>query len=122
MPYDWGPHYIIPSESYKDYSGMVRLREELDEELLLKELEDSGISGSIVKIVNPWYIRRKYMDTWTRIGESEDRQENFPVRLDTTILENGKYEIMVLMHVFVKKGDDEIAIARENTVEVTIKN
>jgi len=122
MPYDWGPHYIIPSESYKDYSGMVRLREELDEELLRKELEELGISGPIVRIVNPWYIRRKFMDTWTKIGESEDRPENFPVRLDTTTLENGKYEIMGLMHVFVKQGDKEIGIARENTVEVTIKN
>jgi hypothetical protein len=29
---------------------------------------------------------------------------------------------MGLMHVFVKKGTEEIAIARENIVEVTVEN
>jgi hypothetical protein len=122
MSYNWGPHYIVPSEVLKEYSGNVLLREELDEELLSKELEAMSISGPIVTITNPWYCRRKDSDTWIKIGESEDRQKNFPVRWDTTRLENGQYEVMGLMHVIVKGEDGKRVIARENVVEVTIAN
>ena len=122
MSYDWGPHYIVPSESLKSYSGIVRLREEFDEDLLRQELEALSISGPIVKITNPWYYRKKNTGTWIKIGESDDRSENFPVRWDTTNLENGQYEVLGLMHVFVKNGDAEKAIARQNIVEVTVKN
>jgi hypothetical protein len=122
MSYNWGPHYIVPSEVLKKYSGSVLLREELDEELLNKELEELGLKGPIVRIANPWYYRPKNTDTWIKLGESRDRQENFPVRWDTTSLENGQYEVMGLMHVFVRKDDGETAIARENVVEVTVEN
>jgi len=122
MSYNWGPHYIVPSDIFKTYSGNVRLREEFDEELLHKELEELGFTGRIVRITNPWYYRKKSTDTWIKIGESDDRHENFPVRWNTTNLENGQYEVMGLMHVFVKKGTGEIAIARENIVEVTVEN
>ena len=122
MSYNWGPHYIVPSEALKSYSGNVRLREELNEDLLRKELEEFGISGPIVRINNPWYYRKKNTDTWIMVGESDDRHENFPVRWDTTNLENGQYEVMGLMHVFVKKGLEEKGIARQNIVEVTVEN
>lgn len=121
MTYDWGPHYIVPSETLKNYSGSVRLREKLDEDLLRKELEELGLSGSIARVTNPWYYRKKNTDTWIKIGESDDRHENFSVRWDTTNLGNGQYEIMGLMHVFVKKGSEEKAIARGNIVEVTVE-
>lgn len=122
MPYNWGPHYIVPSEALKSYSGGVRLREEFNEDLLRKELEEFNISGHIVRIANPWYYRKKNTNTWIKIGESDNVHENFPVRWDTTNLENGQYEVMGLMHVFIKKGNEEIAIARENIVEVTVEN
>ena len=122
MSYNWGPCYIVPSKVLKIYSGSVLLREELDEELLRKELEELGLTGPIVRIANPWYYRQKNADTWIKLGESEDKQENFPVRWDTTSLENGQYEVMGLMHVFVKKDGGETAIARENVVEVTVEN
>jgi hypothetical protein len=122
MSYNWGPLYIVPTEVFKSYSGAVRLREEFDEDLLRKELAELGISGSIERISNPWYYRRKGAETWIKIGESEDKHENFPVRWDTTKLENGHYEIMGLMHIFVKQGDEEKAIARENVVEVAVEN
>ncbi len=122
MSYNWGPHYIVPSEALNKYSGGVLLREEFDEDLLRKELEELGLSGPIARVSNPWYHRKKNTDTWIKIGESEDRHENFPVRWDTTNLENGPYEVMGLMHVFVKKGAKESAIARENVVEVTVEN
>ena len=122
MPYNWGPQYIIPSEVLKTYSGAVQLREEYNEELLRKELDELGLVGPVVKIVNPWYYRRKDTETWIKIGESEDRQQNFPVRWDTSTIENGQYEVLGLMHVFVKRNGGETAIARENVVEVTIQN
>lgn len=122
MPYNWGPHYIVPSDVFKSYSGNVLLREEFDEDLLRKELKELGLAGPVVRITNPWYYRRKNTDTWIRVGVSDDRGENFPVRWDTTKLENGQYEVMGLMHVFVNKNGEEKAIARENVVEVTIEN
>ena len=122
MSYKWGPQYIVPSEALKSYSGGVRLREEFDEDLLHKELEELGLSGSIARVTNPWYYRRKNTDTWIKIGESDDKHENFSVRWDTTNIKNGQYEIMGLMHVFVEKDSKGKAIARENIVEVTVEN
>jgi hypothetical protein len=122
MSYNWGPRYIVPSEALEKYSGSVLLREELDEELLAKELEELGLTGPIIRMANPWYYRPKNTNTWIKLGESGDKQENFPVRWDTTALENGQYEVMGLMHVFVRKNGQETAIARENIVEVTVEN
>ena len=122
MPYNWGPHYLVPSEVMKTYSGAVQLREEYQDDLLHKELEEMNLSGPVIKVVNPWYFRKKGTDTWIKIGESEDRQQNFPVRWDTISLENGQYEILGLMHVFVRKNGGETAIARQNIVEVTVQN
>ena len=122
MGYNWGPHYIVPSEVIKSYSGAIQLREELEEDLLNKELEELGIKGPILRVTNPWYYRKKNTDTWIKIGESSDRQQNFPVRWDTTGLENGQYEILGLMHVFVRENGHEKAIARENVVGVTVEN
>jgi len=122
MSHNWGPHYIVPSEVLKKYSGNVLLREELDEELLGKELAELELAGSILRITNPWYYRQKNETTWIKIGESRDKQANFSVRWDTTGLKNGQYEILGLMHVFVKKNGEETAIARENVVEITVEN
>lgn len=122
MSFDWGPHFIVPSESLKSFSGTVRLRENLDDELLHKELEDLGISGAVVNITNPWYYRKKGTGSWIKIGESDDREENFPVRWDTSHLENGPYEVLGLMHVSVLDHEMEHIIARQNIVEVTIDN
>jgi hypothetical protein len=122
MSYNWGPNYIVPSKIFETYSGSVLLREEFNEDLLHKELEELGLAGSIVRITNPWYYRKKNTDTWIMIGESDDIHENFPVRWDTTGLKNGKYEVKGLMHVFVKQHGEVKAIARENIAEVTVKN
>jgi hypothetical protein len=122
MSRNWGPHFIVPSKVFENYSGVVLLREELDEDMLHKELEDYGLSGPVSRITNPWYYRKKSTDTWIKIGESDDIDENFPVSWDTSNLENGQYEVMGLMHVFVKKGSEEKGIARQNIVEVTVKN
>ena len=122
MSYNWGPRYIVPSEVIEKYSGAVQLRENLDEDLLRKELEELNLTGPVVNVINPWYYRKKNASTWIKIGESSDIQNNFPVRWDTEELENGLYEILGLMHVFVKKNGNEKAIARQNVVEVTVEN
>ena len=124
MSYNWGPHYIVPSESLKSYSGGVFLREEYDEALLNKELAELGFTGRIVGVNNPWYYRKKNSETWIQIGESQDKSGNFSVRWDTTALVDGQYEIMGLMHVYTEEpgGEKRKAIARENIVEVTVKN
>ena len=122
MPVAWGPHFIVPSKTLTSFSGKVLLRETFDEELLRKELEELGISGDPIKATNPWYFRKNGTDTWIKIGESKNRSENFPARWDTTHIDNGQYEIMGLMHVFAKKGSEDMAIARQNIVEVTVEN
>lgn len=122
MSYDWGPHFIVPSTVSRTFSGTVQLREQLDNDLLEKELEALGLPAVIVDVTNPWYYRQKGTDTWIKIAESNDIHENFPVSWHTTELENGQYEVLGLMHVFVQKGDEAGAIARQNIVEMTIKN
>lgn len=122
MSINWGPHFIVPSETMRAFSGKVLLRENFDEELLKKELEVLGYSGAPFRATNPWYYRKKDSDTWIKIGESADRQNDFSVQWDTTALENGAYQILGLMHVFVKKADEEFTVARQNIVDVTIEN
>jgi len=122
MSHNWGPHFIVPSEVFENYSGVVLLREEFDEALLHKELEDLGISGPVLRVTNPWYYRKKDSDTWIKIGESDSIDDHFPVSWDTTTMGNGQYEVMGLMHVFVKKNNEEKGIARQNIVEITVKN
>ena len=122
MEYNWGPHFIVPSEALNDYSGIVKLREELDEDVLNKELENLGLTGNIVRITNPWYYRKKGAQTWIKIGESANKRENFPVIWNTSDLENGKYEVLGLMHVFVKQDKVEHGIARQGMAEINVKN
>jgi hypothetical protein len=122
MSNDWGPHFIMPTEALKTYSGSVLLRENLDEGLLQKELKEIGVSGPVVKITNPWYYRKKNTQTWIKIGESENREENFPVKWDTESLENGDYEVLGFMHVFVGKDAKERAVSRQGIVGVTVNN
>jgi hypothetical protein len=122
MSHNWGPCYIVPSEIFKTYSGNVLLREEFDEDLLHKQLEELGFVGPVVRIADPWYYRKRNTNTWIKIGESEDRHKHFPVMWDTTNSENGKYEVMGLMHVFVRKEGNDITIAGQNVVEVTVEN
>ncbi len=122
MSINWGPHYIVPSEVIKTYSGMVVLREKYDKDLLQQELDQMGIEGPVQDIVNPWYFRKKGDDTWIKIGESNSRNDNFPTRWETASLENGQYEVMGLMHVVAGSGECQTTIARENIVEITIQN
>ncbi|NTW16159.1 MAG: hypothetical protein HGA41_01670 [Syntrophaceae bacterium] len=122
MSINWGPYFIVPSESQRTLSGRVVLRESFDEELLNKELNQLGYSGAAIKATNPWYYRKKNTESWIKIGESSDRQKNFAVPWETKKLENGKYQILGVMHVSIKKGEDEQVIARQNIMDVTIKN
>ena len=64
MSNNWGPHYIVPTEAIKSYSGNVQLRERYERDLLLKDLEELGIEAKISRINNPWYYRKKNETTW----------------------------------------------------------
>ena len=122
MSYDWGPHFIVPSEGFEKFSGSVLLRENINDKLLRKELEALGLKGAIEKINNPWYYRKKDTESWIKIGESDDIDENFPVRWDTSNLENGQYEVLGFMHVHVKEKNVEKVISRQRIVDVTIEH
>jgi len=112
----------VPSEAAKEFSGIVVLRENFEEEPLREELKNLGLDGAVVRVINPWYYRRKGEDTWIKIGESDRREDNFPVRWDTSRLRDGAYEVLGLMHVVVRIDDQESMIARQNIVEVKIQN
>ncbi len=122
MSYNWGPNFIVPTDVIEKYSGSVQLRETLDKDILAKELEELGLTQNVVRITNPWYFRKKGTDTWIKIGESEDESQNFPVTWDTTKLENGQYQVLGLMHVFVKVAGSEVAIARQGVVDLIVEN
>jgi hypothetical protein len=122
MSINWGPHFIVPSETLKTFSGRVLLRETFDEDLLNKELKELGFEGNPIRATNPWYCRKKGTETWIKIGESAEKKDNFSVSWNTTGLENGEYQVLGLMHVWVKKGDREIVVARENVVDVIVEN
>ena len=122
MSYNWGPHFIVPSETLRHFSGRVLLRENFDDALVKKELDTLGIEGSAVRVANPWYIRKAGTETWIKIGESEDQSANFPVSWDTTTVANGDYEVLGIMHLFVREGDKERILARQNVVRVTVQN
>jgi hypothetical protein len=115
MQYDWGPHYLVPSKSLSNYSGYVLLREHFDEELLRKQMDERGLSGSVVRVTNGWFYRRKNSERWNKIGESGDIPGNFPVKWDTTCLPDGQYEIIGFMQAFVRKNDppkwEEVTLA-----------
>jgi hypothetical protein len=98
------------------------LRESFDEQLLNKELYQLGYSGATIKATNPWYFRRKDTDSWMKIAESSDKQSNFAVPWETTKVKNGDYQVLGIMRVSVKKGEEELVIARQNILDVAIKN
>ena len=122
MSVNWGPYFIVPSELAKECSRIVVLRENFDEELLRKELKNLGLEGAVLRVMNPWYYRQKASETWVKICESALREDNFPVRWYTSRLPNGTYEVLGLMHVVIKIDDQERIIARQNIVEVTLRN
>lgn len=123
MSENWGPHcYVVPSPLRSTFSGNVVLCESLDEDLLRQELIALDFPSEVLRVNNPWYYGKKDTDTWLEIGESDDKENNFPVVWDTSSLESGKYEVMGMMHVFVEGDSSKRTIARQSVVEVTVKN
>ena len=122
MSINWSPHFIVPCETLKILAGRVLLRETFGEKLLDKELKELGFSGSPIKATNPWYFRKKRAEAWIKIGEPSNKKESFPVPWDTTKPENGEYQILGLMHAWVKQADQEFVGARLNIVDVVVEN
>jgi len=119
----WGPQFFVPTISIKHYSGRVLLRESLDDEQLKKELEAMNIEGRPVGFTNAWYIRKKGTQTWIKVGESTAREHDFGIRLDTTELENGPYQILGFMSAKVRTDDmKEVIVSRQNIADFEIKN
>ena len=119
----WGPQFFVPTISIKHYSGRVLLRESLDDEQLKKELEAMNIEGRPVGFTNAWYIRKKGTQTWIKVGESTAREHDFGIRLDTTELENGSYQILGFMSAKVRTDDmKEVIVSRQNIADFEIRN
>ncbi len=91
MSINWGPHFIVPSEILKPFSGRVLLREAFNEYVLKKELEELGYEGNPIRAANPWYCLKKGTETWIKIGELAKKKDNFAIFWDTTGLENREY-------------------------------
>jgi hypothetical protein len=101
----------------------VLLRETLDDEMLRKELDAMRVSGQPFAYSNGWYIRKKGTQTWIKVGESTAREHDFGIRLDTTELENGAYQVLGFMSAKVKTDDmKEIIVSRQNIADFEIRN
>jgi hypothetical protein len=118
----WGPQFQVPAITIKKYYGNVVLRETLDEELLKQELESMQIEGCPVGANNVWYIRKKGTQTWIKIGESWRWEQDFAVRLDTTTLGNGTYQVLGFMSVKIKTAEKEVIVSRQSIADFVIKN
>lgn len=118
----WGPQFFVPTITIKHYSGRVLLRESLDDDLLRKELEAMRIDGQPVSYTNAWYIRQKGTTTWIKVGESTNREHDFGIRLDTTELENGAYQVLGFMSVKVRKEVKDTIVSRQNIADFEIRN
>ena len=122
MSFNWGPHFFVPTELIKKYSGRVVLRETFDEELLQKELKNLRLPSNSAGITNLWYFRKKGTETWIKSGESSDGTRNFAVSWDTTKLDNGEYQVLGIMHVKVRQDDREVIVARQHVVDLNVEN
>lgn len=122
MSQNWGPHCIVPSPLRRTYSGTVTLVESFDADLLRQELVSHEMPTDVVRINNSWYCRKSNCESWLAIGESDDSENGFPVKWDTSHLPNGRYEVIALMQVVAREGICEKAIAHPNIVEVVVKN
>lgn len=119
---NWGPHFIATIDASRVLSGKVQLKEDVDEALLRRELDLMGLPGPIVRIMNQWYIRKVGDDTWRQVAASDERTTDFRVHWDSTSVENGDYELLEQMNVFVKAGSQQQVVARTNTVKVAVSN
>ncbi|MDD1710574.1 MAG: hypothetical protein LUQ37_06685, partial [Methanoregulaceae archaeon] len=118
----WGPQFFVPTISIKHYFGRVLLRESLDDDLLRKELEAMNIEGQPVGFRNGWYIRKKGTQTWIKVGESTAREHDFGIRLDTTELENGAYQVLGFMSATVRTKERDVIVSRQNIADFEIRN
>ncbi len=122
MSADWGPQCTVPSPFRRTYSGTITLCESLDKDLLHQELVGLDMPTDVVRVENSWYYRHVNSESWLSIGESEDTENGFPVKWDTSLLPNGRYEVIALMRVVTREGITEKTIARPNFTEVVVRN
>lgn len=127
MPYDWGPHVIVPARENDRLRGTVVLRERRDRQLLGRELAELGLRETDAPVggeaANPWSYRPKGAASWIKIGESRDERGDFAMAWDTTKLPDGEYEVKAEMHsVAVGEEGKEFEVFRERIIPVVIAN
>ncbi len=122
MSADWGPECTVPSPLRRTYSGRITLSESLDRGLLRQELVGLDMPTNVIRINNTWYYRRVNSENWLAIGESDDGENGFPVEWDTSVLPNGRYEVIALMRVVARQGIIEKTIAHPYFTEVVVRN
>ncbi|TFH36259.1 MAG: hypothetical protein E4G93_02455 [Dehalococcoidia bacterium] len=118
----WGARLTMTSDISRTFSGRILLREDVDEAQIRRDLDSLGLVGPIVGMANHWYIRKVGQETWMQIGESHDKASSFPVQWNSDTVENGDYEVLEQINVFVKAGSQQKVLARTNTVRVTVDN
>ncbi len=119
---NWATHFTASSDTSRTFSGRILLREEIDEALIRRTLDQLGLMGPIVKIKNQWFIRKVGEDTWLQVGESDEKASSFPVQWDSSTVQNGDYELLEQMNVFVKAGNEQKVVSRTNTLKVAVNN
>ncbi len=118
----WGTHFTALPDTSRTLSGRVVLREELDRAQLRRDLDQLGLQGPVVRVMNQWYIRKLGHDAWLQLGEADEQDSRFVVQWNSTSVENGDYEVMEKMNVFVKAGQEQKVVSRTNTVRVAVNN
>ncbi len=122
MAANWGPQYTVPSLLRRTFSGRITLSEALDRDLLRQELVGLDMPTDVVRVNNSWYYRRINSENWLAIGESDDGENGFAVEWDTSVLPNGRYEVIALMRVVARQGIEEKTIAHPHFTEVVVRN
>ncbi len=117
-----GPECAVPSPLRRTYSGRITLSEPLDVDLLRQELAGLDMPTDVVRVDNSWYYRRMNSENWISIGQSDDGENSFQVKWDTSALPNGRYEIIALIRVVARRGIVEKTIAHPYFTEVVVRN
>ncbi len=122
MSQSWGPQCIVPSPLRRTYWGTVTLLESFDPDQLRQELVAHEMPTEVVRVNNCWYYRKSNSESWLAIGESDDGENEFPVEWDTSLVPNGRYEVIALMQVVAREGILEKTIAHHSVVDVVVRN
>jgi hypothetical protein len=101
----------------RTYSGTVTLRQPLPWDAS----RDTELAEAI-RVTTAWYYRSLNSENWFGVGRSADAGSEFAVEWDTTLLPNGRYEVISLLQLVTGDGYGEKTVARPIATEVVVKN